>query len=196
MSLAAIAQRDPAAARAIARTLPFEGGLADVAADPGGITNHGVSLRFALQQIKATPELILLFDVDHNGTVDRRDILGMTADQAAEIFFECWWQPGWYRKLSPELLAWKCFDIAVNTGPVRAALLLQKALVALGSNIPVDGAVGPLTLTAVQSATKADAGAALLAALRKAQAAFYRGLAAQEPDFKTFLAGWLNRAAA
>lgn len=196
MSLADIGIRDPKAAFAIARTLPLEGGLVDNPKDPGGITDFGVSLRYALAEVKLHPDTVRFFDVDHDGHVDRKDIAGLTQDRAADIFHQCWWIPGWYANLQPDLIAWKCFDIAVNTGPNRAALLLQKALSATGSPVPIDGSIGPRSVMAVAAQAAKDKGAALLAAIRREQADFYRGLAAREPDLKLFLKGWLNRAAA
>lgn len=196
MSLADIRQRDPVAAWAIARTLKLEGGLSEAPRDPGGVTNCGVSLRYALQQVRTDPEAVRLFDVDHDGHVDRRDIEGLTADAAAEIYFADWWRPGWQRELAPPILAWKAFDAAVNTGPTRAAVVLQTALCARGAALKIDGVAGPVTLAAARDQANADQGAALLAAFRAAQADFYRLLVSQQPRLKPFLAGWLARAAA
>ncbi len=196
MSLAEIRQREPTAAWAIARTLNLEGGLVESPNDPGGATAYGVSLRYALEQAKVRADLRGLFDVDHDGEVDRRDIEGLTRDAAADIYFECWWTPGWYAQLTPALIAWKCFDIAVNTGPKRAARLLQSALSRLGPPLTIDGDIGPATLAAVAAQAERDQGASLIAALRSEQAAFYRALAATQPRLAGFLAGWLNRAAA
>lgn len=164
-------------------------------ADPGGATRFGVSLRYALAQVKISPDLLPFFDVDHDTHVDRKDIEGLTADEAASIYFECWWKPGPYEALTPDLIAWKTFDIAVNAGPKRAALILQTALGHSGSPVATDGSIGPATIAAVSRQAKIDAGATLLTNMRLEQADFYRGLVAQEPKLKTFLKGWLNRAA-
>lgn len=196
MSLADIRLRDPKAAFAIARTLPLEGGLVDAEGDGGGVTNYGVSLRYALAEAKLHPDLIRMFDIDHDGHVDRKDITGLTTDEAAEIYWRCWWVPGWYANLQPDLIAWKCFDIAVNTGPNRAALLLQKALVGVGRIVAVDGAPGPRTALAVAAEADRDQGARLLSMIRNLQAHFYSGLVAKEPALRRFLDGWMRRAAA
>lgn len=195
MSLASIRARDPLAGFAIARTLGIEGGFTDDTKDPGGATNHGVSLRFALQEIGADPSMVRMFDVDHDGHVDRADIAGLTQDGAADVYFNCWWGPGWYGRIGSQLVAWKCFDISVNTGPKRSALILQKGLQGLSSNTAVDAVVGPATLMAVAAQVRRDNGVALLNAVRAGQASFYRGLAAREPKLERFLGGWLKRAA-
>ena len=70
------------------------------------------------------------------------------------------------------------FDMAVNTGVRRAAIMLQDAVGA----VP-DGIIGPKTLAAVRSAT------GLLDTLATAREAFYRSL----PTFQYFGNGWLNR---
>lgn len=196
MSLATIRQRDPMAAWAIARTLGLEGGFVDDPKDPGGATAFGVSLRYALAEVRVHPDQLRWFDMDHDGHLDRKDIAGLSEDDAAEVYFNGWWLPGWYGKLSPQLIAWKAFDIAVNTGPLRSAILLQKALVCAGEAVGIDADVGPQTLAAVKRQEAKDQGVALLGLIRAQQAAFYRGLVTKEPDLKRFLAGWQARAAA
>jgi lysozyme family protein len=198
VSLATIRARDPVAAWSIARTLPLEGGLVDNPHDPGGITDHGVSLRFALAEVGAHPDELALFDIDHDGDVDAADVRGLTVDTAADVYFACVWKRGWFGGLAPAQLAWKCFDIAVNTGPKRAAIILQKALGSFQVSVATDGDVGPATLAGVARVLErsGDQGVSLLNAIRLQQAAFYRSLAAQKPDLRRFLSGWLTRAAA
>lgn len=196
MSLQSLAVRDPLAAWAIQRTLAFEGGFADNPRDPGGATNHGVSLRYALQSIQAEPELVRFFDVDHDGDVDRADIAGLSLSQAVDIYYRLWWQRGPYGELRPQIIAWKTFDVSVNCGPKRAAILLQKALNAAGRPVAIDAAIGPKTIAAVLAAHQSDGGGLLIACLRKAQADFYRSLIAREPKLAAFERGWMRRAAA
>lgn len=184
--------RDPVAWFAITRTLPLEGGLVDNATDPGGVTDRGVSMRFALAEIGLHPDELPLFDIDHDGHVDRWDITVLTPDEAAAIYDTTFWQRYGYGRLTPQLVAWKVFDICVNTGPKRAATLLQESVGDLGHAVKVDGTLGQGTLAAV----KACSSLPLISALRLRQAAFYRDLVARQPKLKTFLTGWLNRAGA
>jgi lysozyme family protein len=195
VSLASLQARDPVAAWSIQRTLKLEGGLADSAADPGGVTNFGISLRWALAEIGADPQTARFLDVDHDGHVDRKDIIGLTSDEAADGYFACWWSPGWYASLAPRLVAWKTFDIAVNTGPKRSGLILQKALCAVGEAVAVDAQVGPKTQAAVARQAAKDQAAALLVAIRAEQKHFYERLCVLNPDLVTFKKGWLRRAA-
>lgn len=188
--------RDPTAAWAISRTLQWEGGLVNNPADPGGITNFGVSLRFALQEAKVHPDLVSLFDVDQDSRIGPSDIRALTREGAEAIYYECFWVPGRYGLIKPLPLAWKVFDIAVNTGPKRAAILLQQALLKRHHQITVDGAIGAETLAAITAEDAIDGGAGLLMELRCQQAEFYRDLAETEPKLEVFLKGWLRRAAA
>lgn len=183
---------DPAAWQAIARTLPLEGRLVDDPADPGGATNRGVSLRFALAEISAHPNEAAIFDLDHDGDVDWHDIAALTDDQAAGVYYQCVWTRYGYGRLLPWLVAWKVFDVCVNTGPRRAGLLLQQALCDLGLIVACDGVMGPGTVAATREACDLP----LLSALRARQAAFYRQLVAAKPALAKFENGWLNRAAA
>lgn len=188
--------RDPLAAWAIPRTIGLEGGLVDNPHDPGGITDYGVSLRFALQEAQIHPDLIPLLDIDHDGQVTPADIRSLTVEEATSIYWATIWEPGPYKALVPREVAWKVFDIAVNTGPMRAGRILQQALNARHQAVVIDGDIGPATIQAVLRENVRDGGAGLLRALRTCQAEFYRGLAAQNPDLATFLKGWLRRAAA
>jgi lysozyme family protein len=196
VTLTELRLRDPKAAYCIERTLPLEGGLADNPHDPGGLTNFGVSLRYALAEVSAHPDTIRFLDIDHDGHVDRKDIAGLTQDEAATVYFEGWWLTGWYAKLVPNLIAWKCFDIAVNTGPNRAALILQKALYVVGRDVARDGAIGTKTIAAVVAENEKNGGVHLLQCMRDGQAYFYRGLVLKEPSLRPFLDGWLARAKA
>lgn len=192
MTLDDINGRDPVAAFAIARTLPLEGGFVDDRADPGGVTDWGVSLRFALAEVGAHPDELALFDVDHNGHVDRWDVAALTRDEAAAVYYSTFWQRYAYGRLQPDMVAWKVFDICVNTGPTRAAIILQEALGDLGHPVTVDGQLGPGTV----AATLACRALPLISALRSRQGQFYSGLAIQKPELQRFLSGWLNRASA
>jgi lysozyme family protein len=196
VTLASVTAQDPLAGFCIAKTLPLEGGFVDAPDDSGGPTKYGVSLRWALLAVKASPTLALTLDHDHSGHVDHRDIQGLTQDEAADAYFEGFWLGGWYERLAPEIIAWKAFDIAVNTGPKRSALILQNALCSVGRAVSVDAQVGPQTVGAVAAERAFDNGARLLAAMRVQQAKFYRRIVSlSDGKLDKFLAGWLKRAA-
>ena len=169
--------------------LKHEGGFVDDPDDPGGATNYGISLRWALGEVDEGDALDLL-DFDGDGDVDPDDIRRMRRQDAIAIYREFFWRDV-YDRLGDRRLAIRVFDTAVNMGHKQAHRILQRALrAATGRDIDDDGLIGPQTLGALPLAT-VDA---ILAAFRAEQAGFYRSLAAQRPRLEKFLRGWLNRA--
>lgn len=154
---------------AIIKVLKDEGGYVNHPADPGGETNFGISKR-------SYPNV---------------DIKNLTVEGAKDIYYRDFWLTGPYDKIACGPLAEKVFNTAINAGNSRAFKLLQQAVNKVGGNLVVDGAVGPKTITAINSLD----GQAVLAAYRVAQADFYKGLVAADPSKGVFLKGWLNRAA-
>lgn len=116
--------------------LSQEAGYVDNAADPGGATNLGVSLRYAQGKGR-------LLDLDGDGDVDAADIRLVTADLAASLYRADFWAPLRADDL-PFPVALAAFDAAINCGTGRAARWLQAACGALQ-----DGQIGPRTLAAV-----------------------------------------------
>jgi lysozyme family protein len=110
--------------RCIDRILAEEGGLSDHPADPGGLTNYGISQR----------------------TYPQLDIAGLTLDDAKAIYRRDYWQPLHGGQL-PSGLDVLVLDCAINQGPVTAIKLLQRAL-----RIRDDGIIGPETLSAAEAA--------------------------------------------
>lgn len=90
--------------KAIGFVLRWEGGLADHEADPGGLTNFGISQR-------SYPDL---------------DIRNLTREQAIEIYRRDYWQASGADKL-PWPLALIHLDSAVNAGVGKAQQWLRKS---------------------------------------------------------------------
>jgi lysozyme family protein len=161
---------DPVFERAVEIVLAHEGGLVDDPADPGGITNYGISLR-------SYPEL------------GAAGIRGLTPEQAKEIYRRDWWLRYGWADLPPPVGA-KLLDIGVNIGADAVHRALQRALRATGVSLIEDGMLGSATRAA---AAQAEPGA-LLAALRSEVAGHYRAIASLHPAEQRFLQGWLIRA--
>jgi len=154
--------------QAVEVVLAHEGGYVNDPRDPGGETKYGISKR-------SYPSL---------------DIANLTREDAIAIYYRDWWQRYGYGRINDEAVATKVFDMAVNMGPATAHRLLQEALVFLGFAVDVDGIIGPQT---IGGANKADPGR-LLQVLRWLTAHHYYRIAAQRPQSRAFLMGWLTRA--
>jgi lysozyme family protein len=133
------ANADARFAECVAIVLKHEGGFVDHPADPGGATNHGISLRYARTRGR-------LFDLDGDGDVDRDDILLVAPDKAAMVYRDWFWRDVKGDDL-PAGVDLAAFDYAVNSGPGRAIRSLQRAVGAAP-----DGFIGPATLGAVRLA--------------------------------------------
>lgn len=166
---------------AVGIVLKEEGGLVDHARDPGGITNYGISLRFAL----AVPDIAAdghpLLDVDGNGQVDANDIRKLTPDQARMIYRTQFWDVCQCDKLESDGLALMLFDMAVNQGRGPAVTALQKAVAALP-----DGKLGPKTIQAANNHDRHNA----LIEFSTQRILRYVGTA----NFDVFGTGWIRRA--
>lgn len=174
---------DPAFEEAIAFVLQNEGGYVDHPADPGGATNHGVSLRF-LRSLKVAEG-----DINLDGSVTKADIQALTVDGAKALYRQHWWERYRYTEL-PEPIQAKLLDLAIWMGPGRAHQLLQQALWATGVKVKIDGVLGPRTRAAVLQAEVV----ALLPSLRSEAGGYIRSLAIRRSSFGAFISGWVTRA--
>lgn len=84
----------------------FEGGLADIKGDTGGLTNFGVSFTFLKDRC---------IDLNEDGVISEEDIRGMTIEQANKVFDKYFWQAMNCDYL-PDALAIAVYDAAVNQG--------------------------------------------------------------------------------
>lgn len=158
----------------VAIVLKHEGGFVDHPADPGGATNHGISLRYARSRGS-------MFDLDADGDVDRDDILLVTPAKAAMVYREWFWRDVHGDEL-PAGVDLAVFDYAVNSGSGRAIKALQRAVGA-----QPDGFIGPQTLAAIRLAR--PNAAAVVEAICGERITFLRGLR----TWPTFGKGWGRR---
>jgi len=91
--------------RAISYVLHHEGGLVHDPADPGGLTNRGITKR-------DYPDL---------------DIAALTLTETIAIYRRDYWRPVYDQMTDPDA-ACKIFDMAVNMGHRQAHKLLQRAI--------------------------------------------------------------------
>ena len=152
---------------AFALMLKSEGGYVNNPADPGGITNLGVT--------KATWENWV------GRESDEAEMRGLTPEKVEPLYKKKYWDAVRSDEL-PVGLDYLLFDFAVNAGAGRAIKTLQTAV-----GITPDGGFGPMTMAAVQAVDPNE----LIERFSQAKEDFYRSLT----TFATFGKGWLNRVA-
>jgi len=175
-------------ARAVAIVLSdaIEGGLVDHPRDPGGLTNHGVSLRFALSAGDLDRDGRLDLDIDGDGDVDPDDIRAMTPEMATQVYRQHFWQL-LRCDLLPAPVALLVFDCGINQGRGPAVALLQRTL-----GVPVDGKLGPKTRAAMQALRQAQDEDDVPRATDE-YAALRMHRYATVGDFESFGLGWSRR---
>lgn len=143
-----------------------EGGYVDHPRDPGGATNLGIT-HFTL--------------ADWRGQrVTKADVKALTKTEAKEIYRANYWHKLQCDDL-PAGVDLVAFDMGVNAGPGRAARMLQKLV-----DADQDGAVGPITLTAVSNYGDA---AGLVDEYSDERLAYYKRLR----HWDAFGRGWTRR---
>ena len=156
-----------------------EGGFVADPADHGGPTNYGIT------------QVTLSAWLGRPATID--DVRGLDKATAAQILRRRYIEEPGFGVLPPVLQP-EIVDIAVNSGPGEAVMLLQRALNDLGFGpLAVDGGLGPRTLSAAGSAC-ADSPARIVNHLADCRIVFLRHLVERDASQGRFLAGWLARA--
>ena len=166
-----------------------EGGWVNDPADPGGATNHGVTIG-TLRRLR--------MDLDRDGRVTEADLRRLTPEQAAQVYLRHYFRAPRIDRL-PDCLQASVFDMQVNAGE-QAVRLLQRVLTDMGFPCEADGVIGPATVAAAQAA--AEAGPQHLAdAYGIARRNYYYALADRRPASRKFArrrdggkGGWITRA--
>lgn len=165
--------------------LKREGGYVDHADDAGGPTKYGITEAEARR----------------NGWAGA--IQDITEEFARQVYRTRYWtEPGFDKiaSVSPEI-AEELLDTGVNMGTETASRFLQRALNALNikgemfPDAPVDGMIGPKTISALTSfmAKRSHEGVeVLLKALNCLQGARYIELCEKREANESFLYGWLR----
>lgn len=148
---------------ALKRVLEHEGGYVNHPSDPGGETNFGIT--------KATAKAF-----GYNGSMKN-----IPMSVVEDIYKKQFWD-----KIKadnfPLVFAFQYFDAAVNHGIGNANKMLQRAV-----GVKDDGAVGPVTLNAVEKYSSHQLASKFLSK----RVSFYTSL----KTFNTFGKGWMNRVA-
>ena len=150
---------------ALKHILHWEGGYVNHPADPGGMTNLGVTKR-VWEEWTGKP-------------ATEADMRGLTPEMVSPLYKKRYWDAVRGDDL-PSGVDLCVVDCAVNAGPGRAARFLQQAVGAT-----VDGQIGPGTLKAVASHDPKE----IIKKFCDLREAHYKSL----NNYATFGTGWMRR---
>lgn len=153
--------------KALEAVLHHEGGFVNHPADPGGMTNLGVTKKVWEEW------------VGHD--VDEKQMRALTPELVAPMYKAKYWDKIKGDEL-PAGVDYAVFDAAINSGPGRAAKWLQACV-----GVEPDGGIGPKTLAAVAAFDPAE----LVEDYAKRRLSFLQDL----PTWGTFGKGWGRRVA-
>lgn len=152
---------------ALKAVLHHEGGFVNHPADPGGMTNLGVTKKVWEEWV--------------GHPVDEKQMRALTPELVGPMYKAKYWDKIRGDDL-PTGVDYAVFDAAVNSGPGRAAKWLQACV-----GVEPDGGIGPKTLAAVAAFDPAD----LVEDYAKRRLSFLMDL----PHWGTFGKGWSRRVA-
>ena len=166
-----------------------EGGYVNDPDDPGGATKFGVTIHTMRR---------LGLDLSHDGVVDAGAVRALTREDAVKIFIDHYYpRPGIARL--PGARQASVFFMYVNAG-ANAVKILQRLLREMGQEVDIDGLIGPQTVTAAETATRA-APDHIADAYGIARRNYYFRLADGRPASRKFArtraggkGGWIRRA--
>ena len=144
----------------------IEKGLVDDKDDPGGLTKYGLSQ-------EEYPDL---------------DIRNLTIEQALDIYYNDFWLKGKCSEM-PRPVCWFHFDTCVNCGIPRAGFLIQRAILACGKYVKLDGIVGSKTLFALSLCDPIQ----ILRHYASKRNLFYHSLVKRKKKLGKYLHGWFDR---
>ena len=152
---------------ALAALLKHEGGYVNHPADPGGMTNLGVTKR--------------VWEEWKGHAVDEAEMRALTSEKVGPLYKAKYWDMVHGDQL-PSGVDLCVFDCAVNSGVKRASKLLQRAV-----GVDDDGVIGRATLAAVETLSAEE----IIDRFCAERLSFLEAL----PTFATFGKGWSRRVA-
>ena len=151
--------------KSFALVLKSEGGYVNNPADPGGMTNLGVTKR--------------VWEEFTGHEADEKEMRSLTPEKVAPLYEQRYWRPC-YGEVLHRGLDFVVFSMGVNAGSGRSIKLLQQSI----GCVP-DGVIGPTTRGLISSSNPTT----LIAKFSEARREYYRSL----KTFPIFGKGWLSR---
>ena len=148
----------------------WEGGYSNHPMDKGGPTMQGVTLN--------------TFRKYYGANKTAEDLKKITDTQWYHIFKSGYWDKMRGDYILSQSIANLVVDWAWGSGPVTAARKLQRYL-----KVTVDGKIGPITLSALNSRDKRKT----FEDLWKLRKEHFEAIVRANPSQRVFLRGWLNR---
>ena len=145
--------------------LKSEGGYVNNPADPGGMTNLGVTKR--------------VWEEYTGHGADEKEMRSLTPEKVAPLYEQKYWRPC-YGEILPRGLDFVVFSMGVNAGPGRSVKLFQSAI----GCVP-DGVIGPATRSLILGSNSTT----FISKFSEARREYYRSL----KTFPIFGKGWLAR---
>jgi lysozyme family protein len=161
--------------RAFSYVYGNEKGYVDDPDDSGGPTNFGVTIK-TLSEWRGRP-------------VTAEDVKRLEITEAMNILRKKYWDFLRCDEIQNEAVTIVLFDAGVLFGRSGAVKTLQKALVALGAEIKVDGVMGPKTIAAVN----ALGGPKLVDIFSGELKNRVRSIVLARPEKQKFVKGWTYR---
>jgi lysozyme family protein len=162
----------------IKEILDIEGGYSDRKNDRGGKTNYGITEKTARQ-------------FGYKG--DMRDL---TMQNAIQIYHIGFWLETGIDMIKDDSIAFECLDNAINMGPSKSVVFLQRAFNVLnyngryGKDLRVDGGLGSITLGRINTMPEPIR---ILKVINGFQAMHYIKLAEKDKTQRSNIWGWINK---
>lgn len=158
--------------------LPNEGGYANVSADKGGETYAGIARNFH----PTWPGWTYIDLQKQRGKIAHNQKFP-DIQYLVDEFYRQWWNRQRFGEFKSQELADFMFDFNVHSS-TTAIRTLQKLV-----GVTADGAMGPITVAAVNNADQQK----LYAALKEERRKLFEYLVQKDPTQQKFLAGWMAR---
>lgn len=156
---------------------PNEGGYSNVAGDKGGETYAGIARNY----FPTWAGWSYIDSQKAGGTIPRGKMFP-AVQQYVDQFYRDWWNSKLFGRINSQDIANLLFDYNVNSGAL-AIKAIQRIV-----GVSADGAMGPVTIAAINKQDPAK----VYNALKAERKALYDRLA-QQPDQAQFYNGWMAR---